>query len=277
MPLIQETNMNIKLAKEEMNVNGYTYLGPLLDEGQVRRYKDELLARKRQDIEEWGQDNLLKLNDFEAMRDLARFGGVFFDLLALPELNTFVDSVLNEKAVVYSYNGVITNPAVKSPDNLGFRFHRDQPWFKDTRTSIIVMIPLVDYSEANGSTEFVPTTHLFEKLPSDEFMEKHHIATRGRAGEAYCIDACLWHRAGKNESAQVRPLIAIKYHLAPWKQQINYLESAASHLDCASDLVRQRLGWNVRVCDSYAEFRQPGNVRKFKSGQYDMTNTRIHG
>ena len=269
--------MDLALAREEMNVNGYTYLGQLLDAQRVNQYKEDILARKRQDIEEWGKDTLLKLNDLEAVRDLPRLGGLYFDLLADPELNAAVNTVLNDKAVVYSYNGIITSPSVKSADMLGYRFHRDQPWFKDTRTSIIVMIPLVDYSEANGATEFVPTTHLFEKMPSDQFMEKHHVAARGKAGEAYCIDACLWHRAGKNESNSVRPLIAIKYHLAPWKQQINFLQSAAAHLDGASEVVRQRLGWNVRVCDTYAEYREPGTVRKFKSGQYDMTNTRIHG
>jgi ectoine hydroxylase-related dioxygenase (phytanoyl-CoA dioxygenase family) len=156
---------------------------------------------------------------------------------------------------------------------LGFQFHRDQPFFKDTRTSINVMIPLVDYSEENGATQYVPSTHLFKDKPSDEFLERHKESTSGKAGEAFAVDATLWHRAGRNRSSVDRPIIVVKYTLAPFKQQVDYCESAKKHLEQASELVRQRLGWNVRVCENYAEFRERGPTRKWKTGQYDMQNT----
>lgn len=266
----------LSLLKEEMNVQGSARLGQILDENEVRTYFEDLLKRKRADIERFGEEALVKDGEIEVVRDLARFGGIYFSLLERPSLNEFVNTVLNEKAVVHSYNAIITRPDVSS-EMLGYRFHRDQPFFKDTRTSMIVMIPLVDYSEANGSTEFVPGTHLFEQMPSDQFMERHVVRTSGRAGEAFAVDSALWHRAGRNRSADVRPLIAIKYTLAPFKQQIDFCESAKDLLPTASELVRARLGWNARVCLNYEEFRVPGDKRKFKSGQYDMTNTRIHG
>jgi len=70
-------------------------------------------------------------------------------------------------------------------------------------------------------------------------------------------------------------MIVMKYTLAPFKQQVDYCISAAEHLPNASSVVKQRLGWDVRVCSSYQEFRVPGEKRKFKSGQYDMSNTYI--
>jgi ectoine hydroxylase-related dioxygenase (phytanoyl-CoA dioxygenase family) len=237
----------LSLLKEEMNVQGTARLGPILDEKEVRTYFEDLLKRKREDIERFGEEALVKNGEIEVVHDLARFGGISFSLLERPSPNEFVNTVLNDKVVVHSYNAIITRPDVSSP-MLGYRFHRDQPFFKNTRTSMIVMIALVDDSEANGSTEFVPGTHLFDVMPSDEFLERHVVRTSGVAGEAFAVDSALWHRAGRNQSADVRPLIAIKYALAPFKQQIDFLQerkgSVAGRLGsraCATRLERAGL------------------------------------
>jgi ectoine hydroxylase-related dioxygenase (phytanoyl-CoA dioxygenase family) len=263
------------IHREEMNVYGFTDLGQVLGEDEVETFRRDVLAKKSDDLDEFGEDVLLKNGDLETVRDLARFGGTYFDLLENAALNGFINSVLNEKAVVHSYNAIVTRPDLKT-NMLGYKFHRDQPFFKDTRTSVILMIPLVDYAASNGSTQLVPATHLFKDMPGESFMEKHAVSTSGRAGQGFAIDAALWHRAGKNSSSDTRPMIVVKYTLAPFKQQIDFCKSALAHLPRASHLVQQRLGWDVRVCDSYVEFREPGGVRKFKSGQYDMTNTQIH-
>jgi ectoine hydroxylase-related dioxygenase (phytanoyl-CoA dioxygenase family) len=262
----------VNILREEMNVYGVSQLGALMPDEDRDFFLGDLKRKKDEDIARFGIEALLENEDLEVVRDLARFGGKYFELLENPKLNEFVNLVLNDKAVIHSYNGIITRADCKS-DMLGFRFHRDQPFFKDTRTSINVMIPLVDYSEENGSTQYVPSSHLFNEMPSDEFMERHKVSSRGRAGEAFAVDAALWHRAGRNQSPHDRPIIAIKYTLAPFKQQIDYCESAKEHLGGASELVRQRLGWDVRVCQNYEEFREPRPQRKFKSGQYDMRNT----
>ncbi len=260
--------------KEELNIIGATTIGKVLNESEIEVYKKDLLEKKQADIEKFGKDKLIEIGDYESVRDLARFGGRYFELLENKVINNLVNSVLNEKAVVHSYNAII-NRADNRSKMVGFDFYRDQPYFSNTRTSIIVMIPLVDYSSQNGSTEFVPSSHLFEQIPSDDFIKKHTISTSGKAGEAFAVDAALWHRAGMNNSNVDRPMIVIKYTLAPFKQQIDFIKSASEYLDSASDLIKQRLGWNVRVCESYEEYRMPGSVRKFKSGQYDMTNTLI--
>jgi ectoine hydroxylase-related dioxygenase (phytanoyl-CoA dioxygenase family) len=260
------------LRVEEMNVLGVTDLGLVLSPAEVSSFLEDVRRRKADDLAEFGRDELLANGDLEVVRDLARFGGMYFTLLENPLLNAFVDEVLNDKAVVHSYNAIVTRPDVTS-DMLGYRYHRDQPFFKDTRTSVNVMIPLVDYSSANGSTQFVPSTHLFREMPSREFLERYTRSARGAAGQAFALDAALWHRAGENTSREERPIVTLKYTLAPFKQQVDFCVSAAKALVGASELVKARLGWNVRVCRTYEEFREPGDRRKFKSGQYDMSNT----
>jgi len=262
------------ILREEMNVYGVAKLGMVLSQDDLEFFINDLKQKKMDDIEKFGTSTLLKNADLEVVRDLARFGAKYFELLENIKLNELINLTLNDKAVVHSYNGIITRPDCKS-DMLGFQFHRDQPFFKDTRTSINVIIPLVDYSEENGSTQYVPATHLFKDKPSEEFLERHKESSKGRGGEAFAVDATLWHRAGINRSSVERPIIAIKYTLAPFKQQVDYCESAKEHLGRASELVRQRMGWNVRVCQNYEEFREPGDKRKWKTGQYDMLNTDI--
>lgn len=260
------------ILREEMNIYGVARLGQVLSEADLAFFRRDLKQKKEEDIARFGTEALLANADLEVVRDLARFGGKYFELLENPAINEFVNLVLNDKAVVHSYNGIITRPDRKS-DMLGFQFHRDQPFFKDTRTSVNVFIPLVDYAPENGATQYVPSSHLFKDKPSEEFLERHYESGQGRAGEAFAVDATLWHRAGRNRSADDRPIIAIKYTLAPFKQQVDYCESAKEHLAGASALVRQRLGWDVRVCQTYEEFREPGDRRKWKTGQYDMRNT----
>lgn len=262
------------IVREEMNIYGVSNIGPVLSLAEVEFFREDLRRKKAEDIERFGTEALLENADLEVVRDLARFGGKYFELLENPRLNEFVNLVLNDKAVVHSYNGIITRTDQKS-DMLGFQFHRDQPFFKDTRTSVNVFVLLVDFAEENGATQFVRSSHLFRDRPSEEFLERHHESARGRAGEAIAVDATLWHRAGRNRSPAERPIIAVKYTLAPFKQQVDYCESAREHLGGASELVRQRLGWNVRVCQTYEEFREPKDRRKWKSGQYDMTNTDV--
>lgn len=263
------------LWKEELNIIGATSIGKILTDDEINLYKTDVINKKNEDINKFGKEKLLEIGDYETVRDLARFGGKYFTLLENETINNLVNSVLNDKAVVHSYNAII-NKADGRSQMVGFKFHRDQPYFSNTRTSIIVMIPLVDYSKTNGSTEFIPTSHLFETMPSNLYVQNHTIATSGNAGEAFAVDAALWHRAGINTSNFDRPMIVIKYTLAPFKQQVDFCTSAKQYISLASDLVKQRLGWNVRVCDSYEEYRLVGDQKKFKSGQYDMSNTKIH-
>ena len=61
--------------------------------------------------------------------------------------------------------------------------------------------PLVDVSEANGSTELVPESHRsdMEPLPS--------VVMDLPAGSALLFDYRLYHRAIPNRSQEVRPIL----------------------------------------------------------------------
>lgn len=264
--------MNIELISEELKFYGAVNVGSLLNKDEVEWFKNDLLRKKDEDIRLFGKEQLLKNFSLETISDLARFEGKYHDLISNSNINRLVDVLLNDKAVIHSYNAIIIDGSDKS-EMVGHKFHRDMPWFPSCRTSIIIMIPLVDYNKSNGSTEYVRSTHLFPEMPSNELLEKYVVSTEGKAGEAFIIDSTTWHRAGNNQSGESRPMIVIKYTLAPFKQQIDFCNSNTNLIN-ANEIVKQRLGWNVRVPLDYIENRDwDQSTRKFKSGQYDMKNT----
>ena len=52
---------------------------------------------------------------------------------------------------------------------------------------------------------------------------------KGNAGDALIFDSTVWHRAGKNTSNELRPMIVIKYTLAPFKQQFDFWNIGESY------------------------------------------------
>lgn len=264
--------MNLDRFTEEINFRGAASIGPVLNSEEVNWFVEDLNKLKKEDIETYGIDKLVENGGLETIQDLARLHEKYRKIIASPIINKALNNTLNDKAVIHSFNAIILDDIEKST-MVGHGFHRDMPWFKDTRTSVIVMIPLVDYSEANGSTKYVPGSHLMPEMPSLEYLENHEVNTVGKAGEAFMVDSTTWHRAGNNTSGKARPMIVLKYTLAPFKQQIEFY---LSNPDIANyePLVRQRLGYNVRVPHNFKEDRNwDSETRKFKSGQYDMTNT----
>lgn len=263
--------MDLNLHREEMNVHGYTVLGKMLTDEQVEFFRNDLLEQKQKHIEKHGEDLLNKYGELEMLRSCGRFHENYLKLIESDWLNGFINAVLNEKAILHGYHGILTSGDSNSPNALPLRFHRDAPWFKDTRHCVLVLMPLVDFTTEVGPTEVVPGTHLFKNMPSEAFLEKHAKKMTLPAGHVFAMDGTLWHRAGKNVSDKVRPLLQMNITLAFVKQQIDVW--ADDTFANASDLVKSRLGYNVR------NYKDPDEMftdnRNWKSGNYDMTNTGI--
>jgi ectoine hydroxylase-related dioxygenase (phytanoyl-CoA dioxygenase family) len=260
---------------EELDIRGFCNLGILIDQKTINKCLDALINYKKEDIKRFGDQVLKNLNEYEVVRDLCSVSDVFINILANNFLNDFVNKALNERATIYSYNAVLTDSVESSENFLGYDYHRDTQYFNGIRTAIVVMIPLVDTFQLNGATIISPGTHLFSGRPSSNYLENHHIHVSCPAGAAYCVDGALWHKAGINKSGLVRPLIAIEYKLAPFKQQIDYCSSNALSIDGYPEIVKKRLGWDARVCSSVDEYRVDPVLRRFKSGNYVMGNIDI--
>ena len=85
---------------------------------------------------------------------------------------------------------------------------------------VVLNIPLVDFTEENGSTQVWPGTHLIvDTDPSDgkadqlEERVKYMAAARPNisAGSVVIRDLRMWHRGMPNDSNQIRTMLALVY------------------------------------------------------------------
>ncbi len=263
--------MDLNLHKEEMDIHGVTSLGKLLTDEQVEFFRNDLLEQKAKHIQKHGEGKLNKYGELEMLRSCGRFHDNYLKLIESEWFNGFINIVLNDKAIIHGYHGILTNGGSSGDRSLPLRFHRDAPWFPGTRTCVLILMPLVDFVEESGPTEVVPGTHLLKNMPSQIFLENHAKKMVLQAGHVFAMDGTLWHRAGKNRSGRVRPLLQMNVTIAFMKQQIDVW--ADNTFDNATDLVKQRLGFNVR------NYKDPDEMftdnRNWKSGNYDMSNTEI--
>ena len=263
--------MEINTHKEEMNVFGITNLGKMLTDEQVDFFRKDLIEQKSKHIKTHGEEKLNKYGELEMLRSCGRFHENYIKLIESTWLNNFINTTLNEKAIIHGYHGILTNNQSNGTQSLPMRFHRDAPWFKDTRTCVLILMPLVDFTEDVGPTEYVPSTHLFESMPSQNFLEKNVKKMIVPAGTAFAMDGTLWHRAGKNNSGKLRPMLQMNITLAFMKQQID-VWSNDTFANC-SELVKNRLGYNVRTYIDPDEMFTDN--RNWKSGNYDTSNIYI--
>jgi ectoine hydroxylase-related dioxygenase (phytanoyl-CoA dioxygenase family) len=268
--------MNLKLKKEELSIYGFTCLGKQLKKNQIDFFYKNLIEQKKKQIKIHGKEKLNKYGELEFLRNCSSFHENYIKLIEENWLNDFINEVLNEKAIMHGYHGIITSAESKDRRSCEkfspMRFHRDCPWFKDTRTCVLILMPLIDFNENNGPTEYVASTHLFKNKPSDDFLENNSKKMIGKAGTVFAMDGATYHRAGINKSNKIRPMLQMNWTLAFMKQQIELWHN--DKYEKYSDLAKSRLGYNVRTYKDPAEMFC--EERKWKSGNYTMENTNIH-
>lgn len=259
------------LERAELDTYGYTHLGRQLTDAQVNFFREDLLRQQARHIDQHGTALLDQYGEREMLRNCGRFGQQYLDLIDSDWLNSFIDTTLNARAILHGYHGILTTDKSNGAQSLPLRFHRDAPWFKDIRTCVLILMPLVDFTPEVGPTEVVPATHLREDQPSETFLEKHAVPMLLKAGHVFAMDGTLWHRAGRNRSGRVRPLLQMNITVAFMKQQINVW--ADDTFAKASDRVKGRLGYNVRGYTDPDEMLS--SHRSWTSGNYDLTNCRL--
>lgn len=263
--------IDFTVSRQELDINGYTILGKMLNEKQISFFREDLIQKKQSHIEKHGIEKLNKYGELEMLRNVGSFHDNYIEIIKSTWLNEFINATLNNKAIIHGYHGIITTKNSNSPNALPLKFHRDAPWFKDTRTCVLILMPLVNFEEEVGPTEVVPSTHLFEKKPTEKFLEKNFKKIIIPAGHVFAMDGTLWHRAGKNKSNLPRPLLQMNVTLAFFKQQIDVWSSKT--FDDCDELTKNRLGYSVRNYTDPDEMLTDN--RKWKSGNYDTSNIQI--
>jgi len=83
----------------------------------------------------------------------------------------------------------------------------------------IIVIPLTDFTEENGSTAVIPKSHkLYRKPTSEDDTTLKSVSLIAKAGSLIMWDGNLWHRSTENFSNKERSVLIISYAASFFKE-----------------------------------------------------------
>lgn len=127
---------------------------------------------------------------------------------------------------------------------------------------------LTDFTRQNGTTEFVPGSHLSGAYPESQNQERYEIVQlEARAGSLLVFDGRLWHGNGANRDAPDRIGILSTFCGPQFRQQENPflgLRPDRAQWENMSEKLKARLGYKVwngygRVEAQFAGFVSPAD------------------
>ena len=151
---------------------------------------------------------------------------VYSDIVANPAVEQLIAAVLGERAFLSLYSGNTNLPGSEQQPTHADVGHGTSSHERDHPRTMCVNIPLVETTEANGSIELWPGTHLDPRLPvsdrhhqfgaADQYVKARTLQVppvRGntRKGSILVRDPRLWHRGTTNRSATARMMLTLMY------------------------------------------------------------------
>jgi hypothetical protein len=129
-------------------------------------------------------------------------------LSAHPLLLAVVGDVLGADLAIDSVTCVVALPGAKSQ-----ALHRDHPGLKlRERFAVTVAVPLINLTDATGSTLLFPGSHVRDDPPVEGAMSRPAYLGRG---DCFLMDYTLWHQGMPNRSDQARPVLYFVF-ARPW-------------------------------------------------------------
>lgn len=163
------------------------------------------------------------------------------------------------------------NPVLGAPQKKIYlhKIHRDCNTFIDGfRMRLNVLIPLDDFSRANGATEFMRGSHTLKNKPTDEEFENQKDIFLIKKGDVVFFNSYLWHRAGENITQNNRVALTMSFGPGFIKPQLDYARMLGEEYGAGlSELSRQILGYNARVPISHSEWYRKEDQRLYKANQ----------
>jgi ectoine hydroxylase-related dioxygenase (phytanoyl-CoA dioxygenase family) len=145
----------------------------------------------------------------------------FLEVATTAPLMEFTRRALGPEFVLMMQNGIINRP---DRENYQAKWHRDlnyQHWTSSRTLAINALLCIDDFTSENGATYVLPGTQHVAEFPTERFTRKFEKQIEAPAGSYLILDAMLYHRAGINETANVRRAVNHVIGLPFMAQQID--------------------------------------------------------
>ena len=239
---------------QKLKIDGYCIIDGVFSDQEISELSQAIDAiYSRQCDEVGGEKHLEKISEKGIVRSPFSLSQCVLQKVLLNEnLLKFVSTALDGKAILYSQVGVISTPSDKLYQR---RWHREiqyQHFTSSKPLMVQTLVPLCDFDEQNGGTEFMPGSHLFEQCPSAEMFEAFKVVPSLKAGQVVVMNSMLYHRSGVNLSQHKRRLITSAYARPFFACQFNHLENLAEEIAqevSRNEKLQELLGakWNYNL------------------------------
>jgi ectoine hydroxylase-related dioxygenase (phytanoyl-CoA dioxygenase family) len=217
-------------------------------------------------LDKYGEKLLKEIGDWGQVRGMMYESKLFQDLIVNDKLHFWINQILGDTCILHLQNGIVLHPNI---DHNQAKYHKDFPkdFISSKLLSLNTFIAIDDFTNENGGTLIVPGSHLFEEMPSQDYIEMHKIQIVCPRGSVLYFDSNLWHAGGQNKSSKVRRAINMQWTKPFIKQQLDYPQLMKDKVDLESKLA-QKLGMWAIPPKSVDEYRVTNpELRTYRKGQ----------
>ncbi len=202
---------------KDFHDKGYQIFSNVLSIQETRHYKLRLVDVYKDQVSEFGAENLKKTGEENIVRSPFLYDDEFKHIFYNTFTQRVVSDILGEHAILSLQNGI---RVVGNQEHHQSFYHRDiihQNFTSSRPLAINLYYCLDDYTEENGATTFIPSSHKHESV----LFEKGETPNI-KAGSVILFNSMTYHKAGTNKTNFDRCGINNMYTLPFLKQQINY-------------------------------------------------------
>jgi ectoine hydroxylase-related dioxygenase (phytanoyl-CoA dioxygenase family) len=244
----------------ELNTLGFTIVEGVYDPATVKDLREHLKIALEEDQKMFGSK---EGKNPDLVVDLSIHNPIFLKTLDNDKLQDFYSLVLGNNCILYSYTSTILKPKIK---NFVHNVHVDTNKFiPNYITGLVVTMPLEDFTDENGATLYLPGSHHSETIPTEDSFSKYAQSTARKAGDALFFNPRVFHRAGNNNTENIRYGLTIYATRNFIKPRFNFPNMVPKEsLDGLSERMMRFLGFNARVPESLDEYYLPADQRGYK-------------
>ena len=250
-----QINDKYSLIEEEIKIKGFSVVDSGFKEEYLELLREKIdIIYKKQEEEIGGGKNLGLINDANVARQLLAYDNEFLKLLDHDIVLEISKRFLGDFFVLMSQNALINRS-----DNNHYQttWHRDlnyQHFVSSRMLALSVLYCIDDFSEKTGGTYVLPSTHLVEKFPSDQYVLRNEQVVSAKAGSIILFDAMLFHRAGDNYSGKTRRAVNHIITVPMIIQQISFPKMLGDDFQCR-DEIKRILGYYSQIPDNVCSWR----------------------
>jgi len=241
---------------EELALVGFTVIEDVVREPELQQLRDELdRAYATQRTEAGGEFELEDIQEENQVRAPLCYDDHFLEMARHERVIEAIRRTLGGYFLIHLQIGIINAPQT---DNRQSVWHRDllyHDFVISKPLAVSAMLCIDEFSEQTGGTIVVPFTHRIERMPSQEFIDKHAVTIRAKPGSVFLMDSMLLHKAGYNSSSSIRRGLNTIYASGLLKQQISFQSQlGGKHKD--DPFLAMLLGYDAEASSSVHAWRK---------------------